>query len=134
MKSHHSRILAILLLVSVGTVMLFPPVRSRAGSSTSFDPHRAAVPNVDVNATSAGLRKATILLQLLDFALEFRFVLKAIVAGPAAHDFAALPILKDTVHVFASYSSHGGAGDSSGGRSARSATLQESRSRPMARA
>ena len=46
-------------------------------------------------------------LQLLDFQLEFRFVLKAIVTRPAAHDFAAFPILKDTVYVFASYSSHG---------------------------
>ena len=59
MKSHHSRILALLLLVSVVTVMVLPPVRSRAGSAPAFDPHRAAVPNVDVNSTSAGLRKAT---------------------------------------------------------------------------
>ena len=46
-------------------------------------------------------------LQLVDFALEFRYFLKAIVSGPAAHDFAAFPILKDAVHVFASNSSHG---------------------------
>ena len=47
------------------------------------------------------------MLQLLDFALEFRFLLKAIVTGPATDDFAAFPILKDTVHVFASNSGHG---------------------------
>ena len=46
-------------------------------------------------------------LQLLDFALEFRFLLKTIVTGPATDDFAAFPILKDTVHVFASNSGHG---------------------------
>src|SRR5271167_845520 len=46
-------------------------------------------------------------LQLLDFTLEFGFLLKAIVTGPATHDFAAFPILKDTVHVFASNSGHG---------------------------
>ena len=33
-------------------------------------------------------------LQLLDLALEFRFVLKAIVAGQATHDFAALQSLR----------------------------------------
>ena len=54
-----------------------------------------------------GLRKATILLQLLDFALEFRFVLKAIVTGQATHDFAAFPILEDTAQVFAGNSGHG---------------------------
>jgi hypothetical protein len=51
--------------------------------------------------------KATILLQLLDFALEFRFVLKAIVTGQATHDFAAFPILEDTAQVFAGNSGHG---------------------------
>jgi DNA replication protein DnaC len=56
-----------------------------------------------VNRLEAETRK----LQLLDFSLEFRFVLKTIVSGPAAHDFAAFPILKDTVHVLASNSSHG---------------------------
>ena len=50
-----------------------------------------------------GLRKATILLQLLHFALEFRFVLKAIVTRQATHDFAAFPILEDTAQVFAGY-------------------------------
>lgn len=61
MKIHHSRILALLLLVSVATVMLFPPFHSRgAGSGPAFDPNRiSAVPNVDVNATAAALRKAT---------------------------------------------------------------------------
>ena len=47
------------------------------------------------------------MLQLLDFALEFRFVLKVIVTRPAAQDFAAFPILKDTAQVFAGNSSHG---------------------------
>lgn len=60
MKSHHSSILALLLLASVLTVTVFPPFSSRgAGGTPSFDPHRAAVPNVDINATAAGLRKAT---------------------------------------------------------------------------
>ena len=54
-----------------------------------------------------GLRKATVLLQLLDFALEFRFVLKAIVTGQATHDFAAFPILEDTAQVFAGNSGYG---------------------------
>jgi hypothetical protein len=59
-KSNHSSMLAVLLLASVATVMVFPPFSSRgAGGTPSFDPHRAAVPNVDINATSAGLRKAT---------------------------------------------------------------------------
>jgi hypothetical protein len=44
---------------------------------------------------------STIFLQLLCFALEFRFVLKAIVTGQATHDFAAFPILEDTAQVFA---------------------------------
>lgn len=60
MKIHHSRILAFILLIAVASVMLFLPFRSRgAGSGPSFDPHRAAVPNVDINATAAGLRQAT---------------------------------------------------------------------------
>jgi hypothetical protein len=50
---------------------------------------------------------ATKISTLLDFALEFRFLLKTIVTGPATDDFATFPILKDTVHVFASNSGHG---------------------------
>jgi hypothetical protein len=57
--------------------------------------------------TRLGLRKARILLELLDFALEFRFVLKAIVTGQATHDLAAFPIFEDTAQVFASNSSYG---------------------------
>jgi hypothetical protein len=58
--SHNSKILALLLLVAVTMVMVFPPFTSRgAGSAPSFDPYRGPVPGVDVNATAAGLRKAT---------------------------------------------------------------------------
>src|SRR6185436_8961033 len=60
MKNHQSRIPALILLVSLSTLMLFPRFPSHGASGTpSFDPHRTAVPNVDVNATAAGLRKAT---------------------------------------------------------------------------
>ena len=45
--------------------------------------------------------------QRFHFALEFRFVLKAIVTRQATNDFAAFPILEDTAQVFAGYSSHG---------------------------
>ena len=69
--------------------------------------HLKAVMVVTAVFSNGTTFKATILLQLLDFALEFRFVLKVIVTRPAAQDFAAFPILKDTVHVFASNSSHG---------------------------
>jgi hypothetical protein len=61
MKNHQSKIPALILLVAVAVVMVFPPFPASGASGTpSFDPHRTAVPNVDVNATSAGLRKATV--------------------------------------------------------------------------
>jgi fungalysin metallopeptidase (M36) len=60
MKTHQAKIPALILLVSLSTLMLFPRFPSHgAGGTTSFDPHRATVPNVDINATAAGLRKAT---------------------------------------------------------------------------
>lgn len=60
MKRHRSRILAFILLAAVAAVMIVPPFQStEAGSGKTFDPYRAAVPAIDVNATSTGLRKAT---------------------------------------------------------------------------
>ena len=76
-------------------------VSSSARGGRSLRPFRGRA------GTRLGLRKARILLELLDFALEFRFVLKAIVTGQATHDFAAFPILEDTAQVFASNSSYG---------------------------
>jgi hypothetical protein len=73
-------------------------------------PKRFAAADVEYEGeagTRLRLRNATILSQLLDFALEFRFVLKAIVTEPAAQHFAAFPILEDTAQVFAGNSGHG---------------------------
>jgi hypothetical protein len=75
-----------------------------AGSRT---PRCSSSASASSPTAQLALRKATILLQLLHFALEFRFVLKAIVTRQATHDFAAFPILEDTAQVFAGYSSHG---------------------------
>src|ERR1700682_2212395 len=59
-KSRHSKILALISLAAVVTVMVFPPFHSRGASGAAgVDPYRGAVPSVDVNATAAGLRKAT---------------------------------------------------------------------------
>lgn len=60
MKRHYSKILVVIVLVTLAVVMLFPPMRSSsAGTNTGFDPHRRSAPNVDVNATATALRKAT---------------------------------------------------------------------------
>ena len=60
MKSHYSKIVTLLLALSVSGAMLFPPFHSQgANSGTTFDPNRRVVPSVDVNATAAGLRQAT---------------------------------------------------------------------------
>jgi hypothetical protein len=59
-KSRHSKSIALLLLITLAAVMVFPPFATRsAGGGAGIDPHRTAVPNVDVNATAAGLRQAT---------------------------------------------------------------------------
>ncbi len=48
------------MVAAIAAVMVFPPFPSSgAGSKPAFDPYRAIAPNVDVNATAAGLRKAT---------------------------------------------------------------------------
>ena len=60
MKSHSSKAIALILLATLAAVMVFPTASTRgAGSGPALDPHRAAVPAIDVNATAAGLRKAT---------------------------------------------------------------------------
>jgi hypothetical protein len=60
-KSNRSRIFALLSLAALATVMIIPPFsHTRAGSDTrTIDPYRVVAPNIDVNATAAGLRKAT---------------------------------------------------------------------------
>ena len=58
LKSHHSRIL-LLLLPLVAALLVFSPFRSRGAGSTGVDLYRATAPNVDVNATAAALRTAT---------------------------------------------------------------------------
>jgi Fungalysin metallopeptidase (M36) len=59
-KSRHSKAVAFVVLLALTSVLVFPPFASRgAGSGAAIDPQRVAVPNVDVNATAAGLRKAT---------------------------------------------------------------------------
>ena len=61
MKSNYSRMLALLTLAALAAAVIFPSYSStRAGGNTRpIDPYRAVAPNIDVNATSAGLRKAT---------------------------------------------------------------------------
>lgn len=59
MKSHHSKNIALLLLVTLAAVMVFPTFPSRGAGDKGIDPHRTAVPTIDVNATAAGLRQAT---------------------------------------------------------------------------
>ncbi len=60
MKKHHLKSIALLLLVTLAALMIFSPFPTRsAGGGTGIDPHRSAIPNIDVNATAAGLRTAT---------------------------------------------------------------------------
>ncbi|HYJ87703.1 MAG TPA: hypothetical protein VEW46_16690, partial [Pyrinomonadaceae bacterium] len=60
MKSHPSKAIAVILLTTLAAVMVFPTASTRgAGSGPALDPHRVGVPTIDVNATVAGLRKAT---------------------------------------------------------------------------
>ena len=60
MKSHHSKVFAFVTLLALTAVTLFPPFASRgAGNGPAIDPYRSGVPALDVNATAAGLRKAT---------------------------------------------------------------------------
>ncbi len=61
MKSYRSRMLALLALAALAAAVIFPSFSStRAGGGTrTIDPYRSVAPNIDVNATSAGLRKAT---------------------------------------------------------------------------
>jgi len=59
-KSHPSKAIAVILLTTLAAVMVFPTASTRgAGSGPALDPHRVGVPTIDVNATVAGLRKAT---------------------------------------------------------------------------
>ncbi len=60
MKSHYPKFLVFLLLAALGGAMLFPPFHSQgANGAPGLDPNNRLVPNVDVNATAAGLRQAT---------------------------------------------------------------------------
>ncbi len=61
MKSYRLRLIALLSLTALAALISVPPFSAtRAGSNTrTIDPYRAVAPNIDVNATAAGLRKAT---------------------------------------------------------------------------
>ncbi len=61
MKSNRSRIIALLSLAALVMAGIFPSFSSTraGGTARTIDPYRAVAPNVDANATAAGLRKAT---------------------------------------------------------------------------
>jgi hypothetical protein len=57
-KRRYSILGALLALPVVVALLMFPSLRSRGAGSKSIDPYKGAVPNVDVNAKSAAVRKA----------------------------------------------------------------------------
>jgi hypothetical protein len=61
MKPRHrrSRILFLLFIPLMASLLMLAPFTSRGAGSFDFNPYRAAVPKVDVNLLTAGLRNAT---------------------------------------------------------------------------
>lgn len=57
-KRNRSRLIVLLALAVLAAFIIARPLKSRGAGGTGLDPYKGAVPNVDINATAAALRKA----------------------------------------------------------------------------